>query len=86
MAAEPTEKIPTLPPGYMIEGERETSQLVPGHGVQQGIVYGVRHPSGLATTVFVPYARLGDTAYVAKLLADHVAAVAGPEALSTVKK
>lgn len=74
---------PIVPKGYVIEGERETTQLVPGHGAQQGVVYGVRHPSGLQTTVFVPYARMTDEPYVRQVIADHIAGVRRVEGMST---
>lgn len=66
-----------LPSGVSVGPGRETSQVNEQGQVVQGMVFPVTLPGGTTTTVFVPYSRLADTAYVQGLFAARVAAIQG---------
>lgn len=65
----------TLPPGVTVQPGRETSQTNPQGQVVQGMLFPITLPSGTTTTVFVPYAMIGDTNYVQALFEQRVNAI-----------
>ena len=73
----------TLPQGVTVVASRETTQTAANGQNVQGMVFTLKMQSGAEPSVFVPYSLMSDTATVAKLFADRVAAINAVTALST---
>lgn len=70
-----------LPPGVTIAARRETTQQGVNGSVQQGMVYTLQLGTGATTSVFIPYALLGNTAAVSQYFAQRIAQLNAVETL-----
>lgn len=66
-----------LPAGVTISPGRETVQSGPTGAGIQGMLFTLTLANGAQTSVFVPYAIMGQTAVVSEMFAQRVAAING---------
>jgi hypothetical protein len=81
MSITPTANAVSLPPGVTIVGSRETSQPSSNGQILQGLMFTLQLPSGVTTTVFIPYRILPNTAAVAAAFQERVSAIQAIEQL-----
>lgn len=79
----PSNGVIALPPGVSIVARRETSQQGVNGAIQQGVSFTLQLPTGATTSVFVPYAVIGNTAAVALAFNNRIAQLSAIENLSS---
>lgn len=71
-----------LPAGWQVEPGRETSQIVNGT-TMQGLTFNLVMPAkNVTTSVFVPYAVMGNTQAVAAMFADRINSITAIQGLA----
>ena len=75
MSMSPSNNVVNLPPGVTVEPGRETVQTGPTGQPVQGMLFTLVLPTGAQTSVFVPYALMGNTDIVGQMFAQRVAAI-----------
>ena len=66
-----------LPPGVQVSPGRETVQTGPTGQAIQGMLFTLTLANGAQTSVFVPYALMGNTPVVEEMFAKRVADIEG---------
>lgn len=65
----------TLPAGVTVAYKRETSQPGPSGQIVQGINFGLDVDGQVTTSLFIPYALLGNTDAITSAIAQRVASI-----------